>query len=158
MSFNVKATSTAEASEAGFSFEPRYPNGDGIGATITVCGPESRAARAQTRAQLKRLQAMEMTAKRQGQPVDHLSLVLGQDADESARLKAETAASYTLAWTGFTDGAADLPCTDEAKRAMFAAHPWIADQVIAQAQDLGNFVRPQLRPSLPTPQPSSVST
>lgn len=158
MGFNTKATSAADASEAGFTFEPKYPGGDGIGASITVCGPESRAARALTRSQLKRLQGMELAAKKQGQPVDHFSLVLAQDIDEAPRQKAETAAAYTLGWAGFMEGDVELPATADNYRAIYLAHPWIADQVIAQAQDLGNFIRPASASCSPTPKPSSGLT
>lgn len=159
MSFDRKTTaSVATASEEGFTFEPKFPGGQGIGATITVCGPESRAARAQTRAQLKRLQALELDAKKQGQPADHLSLVLAQDPEEAPRLKADTAAAYTIDWKGFTDDGAVLAPTADNVRAVYLEHPWIADQVIEQAQALGNFVRPASRPSLPTPQLNSAST
>lgn len=49
----------SEASEAGFAFEPRYPNGQGIGATITVRGPESAQVRTLLRRQLADLQARD---------------------------------------------------------------------------------------------------
>lgn len=159
MPFDSRATpSAAAASEAGFTFEPQYPQGGGIGATITVCGPESRAARALTRTQLKRLQSLEMTAKKQGQPTDHFSLVLSQDIDEAPRQKAETAAAYTIGWSGFTEGDVALAPSAENYRAIYLAHTWIADQVIAQAQELGNFIRPSSASCSPTLPLSSGST
>jgi hypothetical protein len=159
MTFDTRATTSAvAASEAGFTFEPQYPQGGGIGATITVCGPESQAARILTRAQLRRLQSMELAAKKEGRATDHFSLVLSQDIDEAPRQKAETAAAYTLGWSGFTEGDVALAPTADNYRAIYLAHPWIADQVIAQAQDLGNFIKPSSASCSPTLPPSSGST
>lgn len=159
MSFNRQTTpSVAAASEAGYTFEPVYPGGGGIGATITVCGPESRAARQLTRVQLKRLHDLDLAARKENRPTDHLSLVLAQDIDEAPRQKADTAAAYTLGWAGFMDGGAELAPSADNYRAIYLDHPWIADQVIQQAQDLGNFVKPAPKPCSSTPPPSGGST
>jgi hypothetical protein len=160
MGFDSKAfQGVAAASEAGFTFEPRVPGtGEGIGATITVCGPESAAARKLVREQLKRLQVLELAAKREGQPTDNLSLIMAQDMDEAARQKARTAAAYTLAWADITDNGSPLSCTPENALALYAEHSWLADQVIAKAQDLGNFVRASCKPSSSTPARNSAST
>lgn len=158
MAFDRKAVSTVAACEAGCTFEPRYPDGSGIGATITVCGPESKAARSQAREQLQRLQVMEANAKRTGQKADALSLALAQDIEDAARQKARTAAALTIGWHDITDGSAPLECTPENAQALYADHPWLADQVIAQSQDLGNFVKGSSKPFSNTPAPSSSST
>jgi hypothetical protein len=157
MAFDTAAhTPVAAACEVGFTFEPTWPSGQGIGAKITVRGPESAAARAHTRRQLARHQSLELAAKKQGRPTDLLSLALGQDENESLRQRADAAVAFTIGWAGFLRDGAPIECNEAETRRLYTDYPFIADQVIQQAQELGNFVKPSSQPCSITPAPSGA--
>lgn len=152
MSFSPKSPSTAALSEAGFTFEPIYPDGTGISATITVRGPEAAEVRNLLRMQISALQAREIQAKKRGRDAELVSI------EELEAQAVDLAVAYTIGWSGFEDAGQPIEPTEPAVRALYREHSWIRRQVIEQAQDLGNFVRPASRGSSPTPKPSSDST
>lgn len=154
MSFDLKRIPTvAAASEQGFSFEPVYPGGtQAIGATITVRGPRSAAVREHARRKYGQAQAREQAARKVGRPSDPLEL---DDLDESLT---ELAVVYTIGWAGVQADGLDVPFSPDAARGLYADHPWLREQVIEQAQDLGKFIRPWSKNSSSTPAPSSAST
>lgn len=153
MGFDIKATPSAEcASEVGYTFEPLDPKGRPIGATITVVGVRSRQVREHARRQYARAQAREVAARKRGKDADPLTL---DEIDESLT---ETAIVYTAGWEGFERDGQPLPFSPEAARELYTAHPWLRDRVIAEGQDLGNFIRPSSASSSSTPPPSSGST
>ncbi|MCE2918283.1 MAG: hypothetical protein LW768_22430 [Rubrivivax sp.] len=143
----------ADASEAGHSFEPVFPDGKPIGATITVRGPESKAVRAVLRAQLSRAQMRELAARK-----------AGRDGPEPATLEELTsdtldlAVAHTISWSGFADGGAEMPATDANLRKVYTEHKWLRGQVLREGQELGNFVRSSSPSCSTTPAPSSGST
>ena len=139
------------ASEAGFTFEPVYPNGQGIGATITVRGPESAQVRAVLRRQLAELQTRELQAKKRGKEPDAPGL------EELEAQAIELAVAYTITWTGFEDGGVPMDPTEANFRAIYADYSWIRRQVIDEAQDLGNFAQSLSKPCSPTPAPNLSS-
>lgn len=143
---------TSEASEAGYTFEPVYPDGSGIEATITVRGPDSDKVRALVRQQLAQAAAREQTAKKRGRDPEPLSM------DELEAQLVEMAVTYTVTWSGFSDGDKALEPTAQNFARIYADYPWIRRQVIEQAQDLGNFVKPPSPSSSSTRVPSSAST
>lgn len=153
MSFNPKSPSTAALSEAGFEFEPTYPDGTGIGATINVRGPEAAQVRNLLRSQISALQAREIRAKKSGRDAEPVSI------EEMENQAVNLAVAYTIGWDGIeeADGQQIEP-TEANVRALYREHSWIRRQVIEQAQDLGNFVKAGSKGSLPTPKPSSAST
>jgi hypothetical protein len=145
--------SVADASEAGHSFEPVFPDGKPIGATITVRGPESKAVRAVLRAQLARAQQREMAARKAGRD--------GPDAPSLDELTADTlelAVAHTIGWVGFADGGVEMPANDANVRAVYTQHKWLRGQVLREGQELGNFVRSSSPSCSITPAPSSGST
>lgn len=153
MSFNRQAARAARASqETGHTFEPKYPDGTGIGATITVRGPDSASVRELLKRQLTRLQAKELAAKRRGNEIEPPNL------DELEQQAVDLAVAYTVTWGGFFDGDIVLEPTEQNLRAIYAECSWIRRQVIEEAQELGNFVRPPSASSSPTLPPSSAST
>jgi len=143
---------THAASESGYTFEPTYPDGTGIGATITVRGPDSDKVRSMLRQQISIINAREQTAKKRGREVDPQSL------DELEAQVIDLAVAYTITWSGFKDGDKVIEPTEANFRSIYADYSWIRRQVIDEAQDLGNFVRPPSASSSPTQQPSSTST
>ena len=145
---NVKVSA---ASEAGFTFEPRYPNGQGIGATITVRGPESAQVRTLLRRQLAELQARELQAKKRGKDVEVPAL------EELEAQAIDLAVAYTIGWSGFEDDGVPMEPTEANFRAIYTDYSWIRRQVIDEAQDLGNFAQISSKTSSRTPALNSSS-
>lgn len=154
MSFDLsRIPSVATASEAGHSFEPVYPGTtQPIGATITVRGPRSAAVRDHARRKYGQAQAREQAARKIGRPSDPMQL------DELEESLVELAVVYTVGWAGIDQAGAAVPFSAEAARQLYTDHPWIREQVIEQAQDLGKFIRPSAKNSSSTPPPSFTST
>lgn len=153
MRFNRKQTApTAQASEQGHTFEPRYPDGTPIGATITVRGPESAAVRQLLMQQVRDLQAREALGKRRGREIEPLRL------EEMEAQAIELAVAYTITWEGFVDDDVTLAPTEANLRSIYTDYSWIRRQVIEEAQDLGNFAKPLPKSFSRTATPSSSST
>ncbi len=151
--FDISTIPTAQAAcEAGFTFEPRFPDGTGTGASITVCGPESSAARAYADRRYADMHARELAARRAGRDVEPQT---AKDLDEQF---IELAVMYTIKWVGVLDGGVALDCTPETARRLYRTHPWLRAQVVKEAQNLGNFIRPSSASSSSTLAQSSVLT
>jgi hypothetical protein len=144
--------SVKAASEIGHTFEPRYPFGDPIGATITVRGPESELVKRLVREQMAQLQQREALARKRGRDPEALTL------EELRNQSIDLAVAYTIDWNGFIEAGAPLQPTEANLRAVYTDHSWLRRQVIDEAQELGNFVRPQPASCSSTPAPSSPST
>lgn len=154
MSFDTRAVpQVADQSEAGYTFEPTYPDGRGIGATITVRGPESRAVRDLLTRQLAQLRAREAQARKRGRDAAEPSTL-----DELEEQAVDLAVAYTIGWAGFVDAGAAMEPTEANLRATYRGYSWIRRQVIDEAQDLGNFTRSSATNSSSTPAPSSISS
>lgn len=153
MHFNRKQTApAAKASERGYTFEPRYPDGTPIGATITVRGPESAAVRDLLRQQVREMQARETAGRRRGREAEPRSL------EEMEAQAVELAVAYTVTWEGFVDDDVVLAPTETHLRAIYTDYSWIRRQVIEEAQDLGNFTQPASASCSSTPSTSTAST
>lgn len=152
MGFNINSQPAAQASEHGYQFEPVYPGTrQGIGATITVRGPHSEAVREHARLKLRESQTRELVARKRGKSVEPLTL-----DDVESNLVA-LAVAYTMGWDGMeTQPGQPLPFSPAAAAEVYRAHPWMRDQVIEEAQDLGNFIKPSSPSSSNTPEPSSA--
>lgn len=120
---------SAEACEDGYTFEPVYPDGAGIGATITVRGPESRAVR-----ELINKRNVEAADRAKRRDIAPLTL-----AQRDAQL-VEEAIVCTVRWDGFIDGDAPLDATPENMRRIYGVAPWLCVQIVSKAGDLANFV------------------
>ena len=154
MKFDRKAGLAGRAAnESGYTFEPKWPGRtDGIGATVTVRGPDSELVRAALRRQITAMQTREAAAKKRGLDVPPMTL-------EEIELQAiDLAVSYTITWDGFEDNGVAMPPTEANLRTIYSENPWLRRQVIDEAQDLGNFVRPPSSSSLSTPLPSGSLT
>lgn len=136
MSFDLSSfRPTSDLCEVGYSFEPRLPGGEsGIGATITVCGPQSAAVRAHNEARYDMARRREAMAKKRGKEVDSIGLA------EIEGALIDLAVAHTTGWTGFVDGGQPVPFTPQAARDLYTKHPWLRDQVLAEGQELGNFL------------------
>lgn len=154
MSFNANTKSAVKASEQGYTFEPVWPDtGNKIGATITVRGPRSMLVREYARTKLDEAQHRDLQARQKGRKPTPRNL---EEIEDSML---ELAVIYTMAWDGVErDDGTPIPCTPESARALYIDHPWLRDQVIEEAQALGNFVRPGSTSSTSTAAPSSSST
>lgn len=136
MAFKPNASTVAAACEQGHTFEPSYPDGTPLGATITVRGVRSQAVRDHARRQYALAQEREVMARKRGREAPSLSL------DEIDDAMTETAVVYTMGWSGFeSDTGEPLDFTPDAVRNVYRAHPWLRERVIAEAQDLGNFIK-----------------
>ena len=153
MSFNRKTQPTGKAaSEVGYTFEPSFPGGEGIGATVTVRGPESQVVRDMLRRQITALHKRETATKKSGREAEAVNI------DTLEEQAVDMAVAYTITWSGFEDGDQPLPPTEANLRAIYTEHAWIRRQVIEEAQDLGNFVRPQSGAFSTTPPQNSALT
>lgn len=150
MSFDLSAfRPAADLSEAGHTFEPLLPgSGVGIGATITVRGPQSAAVVAHNEERYAAARRRDALARKRGREAEPVSL-----ADVEAAL-VDLAVAHTAGWSGMVDGGSPVACTPQAARSLYAAHPWLRDQVIAEGQELGNFMPKSLSSSSDTPLPS----
>lgn len=151
MSFETHRPSAAQASEDGHTFEPLFPDGTGIGATITVRGPRSAAVREHARKQFAQAQAREQAARKSGKPPEPPEL------DDLDAAMTDMALVYTMGWAGMVAADKPLPFSEHAARELFTAHPWLREQVIAEGQDLGKFVTPSPKSCSSTPGPNSNS-
>lgn len=150
MGFSLAPANRFDAQcETGFTFEPLTPAGEPIGASITVRGPESATVRAHLRRQIAVMQARELAAKRRGAEVEPQTM---EDMEAQA---IDLAVAYTVGWQGIEDEAGKpVAFSETAARQLFGGWSWIRRQVIEQAQDLGNFVRPGRASSSTTPAPN----
>lgn len=152
MAFDLNTTSLAHSSEQGYTFEPVFPGtGQGIGATITVRGPHSAAVRELMRRNLAESQARELQAKKRGKDAEPLTLAFME-----ARVT-EMACTFAMGWSGFEIEGQPVPFSAEAARNLFTAQPWIREQVIEEAQDLGNFISAASKNSSTMPAASSTA-
>lgn len=154
MSLQLRAIkSTADASEAGFDFQPTYPDSpEPTGATIVLRGPHSQAVREQQRRRVDLARRRTLTAKRAGKEPEELSL------DEIEAAMVQLAVAHTMGWRDIDDGNEPFAYSPEAAVQLYTQHPWLRDQVITEGQKLGNFIRPNSTSSTSTPPPSSGST
>lgn len=153
MSFDIsKIPSSQGACEAGYAFEPRYPDNTPTGATITVRGPESSAAKAFASRRFTAMQMREIAARKSGRDLEPVNT---RELEEQS---IDLAVAYTIGWSGFTENSEPLEATAANLRAVYTKLPWVRSQVISEAQELGNFVRPPPENFSPTPPPSSAST
>lgn len=137
MSFETNRKSAAQACEDGHSFEPVFPDTDiGIGATITVRGPRSQAARELARREYARAQASELSQRKAGKPES------APELDALDDVLTDMAVAYTMDWQGMEAVGQPLPYSEAAARTLYRQQPWLCGQVIREAQDLGNFIRP----------------
>ena len=151
--FDLSTTPASQhACDAGYEFEAQYPDGTPSGVRLRVCGPESTAARAYSARRYREIQAREMAARRAGREADP------PGADELEEQMIDLASTYTLGWSGILDGGVPLECNTESKRRLYRLHPWLRAQAVAEAQRLGNFIRPSRASCSSTPVPSSLST
>lgn len=150
MSFDLSTFLPAAAlSEAGHTFEPRLPGGNvGIGATITVRGPQSAAVVAHNEERYAAARRREALARKRGREPEPVTL-----AEVEAAL-VDLAVAHTAGWSGMVDAGSPVACTPQAARGLYAAHPWLRDQVIAEGQELGNFMPKSSSSSSDTPLPS----
>lgn len=153
MSFDLSTPSLAATSEQGHRFELKLPGaGRPLGAFITVRGPRSEAVREMARQRIEAAHARDIEARRRREEPRPQSL------DEMDAQLTDTAVRYTMDWEGITDKGAPVPFSAAAAAALYQAHPWIREQVIAEAQDLGNFTGAWSTSSSTTLVPSSPST
>jgi hypothetical protein len=152
--FDISAhPAVSVASEQGHTFEPVFPDGKPLGATITVRGPESDAVRRTLRAIMARQQQRETAARKTGRDA-----VQPPSMDELEVETLDLAVAHTLSWDGFTDAGQVLEPTDANLRRLYTQHKWLRGQVLSEGQTLGNFVRSSSPSCSRTPEPSSGST
>lgn len=117
---------SADAQEAGLAVELLDPStGEPVGATITVCGPDSRRARKARQAAIQ--------AVLDGKP--------GRDLGDADMIEVGTQmlARCVLSWTGLRWGGKDMECTVENALSVFGRFPWIEAQIDRKASDRRNF-------------------
>lgn len=126
----------AEAAEAGYEFELKYPTGENTGAFITVRGDESKIVKAYRRKKFNEFEARRIAAKRRGKEMDEITL------DEAEELAIEAAIMRVIDWRGITDGGEEVKFSKENAEKILKEHSWIRDQIMEEASQLLNF-RPE---------------
>lgn len=112
----------ADRQEAGVRIELVDPvSGETTGASITICGPDSRHARKARRAAIQ------------------AQLALGDTLD-AVDVGTAMLARCVLAWDGLRWGGKDMECTPENAEKVFTRFPWIEAQCDAKASDRRNFI------------------
>lgn len=125
-SLDLANLDTAALCERGAELELAHPGtGAPLGVFVTVAGVDSRTWRGAQNA------VSEKRRSRRG-PLTGEEIRAGQ---------AEILARCTLAWRGVTFEGAELPCTVENARMLYARLPWMADQLDAFASDRASFLR-----------------
>lgn len=113
----------ADSQDAGVVVEILDPvTGEATGATITICGPDSRHARKARREALR------------------AALAASDDPDE-LDLATAMLARCVIAWKGVQRGGKDLECTVENAETVFRRFPWIETQCDRKASDRRNFIK-----------------
>lgn len=115
-----------EAQEEGIDVALRLPNGDPIGATIRVAGPDSKRQRAAR----QRIISDRMKSRSRQSSVDELE----------AEAMTVTVASV-ISWEGIEENGASLECTRENVKHVFATYPFIREQVEAAIGDRSVFMK-----------------
>lgn len=153
MSFNPQSyVGSAAACEAGHTFEPSDPFGQPIGATVTVRGPESEIVRQHLQERRDADHAAELAAAKRGRPMANYTIE--QLEDRAVHL----AVAYTIRWTDFVgDDGQPLAPTRENMLATYRRHSWLRAQVLAEAGELGNFIRCSSASSSSTSAPNTGS-
>ncbi|HSV45070.1 MAG TPA: hypothetical protein VLJ58_04685 [Ramlibacter sp.] len=132
MTFDIGIRSEKEACEAGYTFEPTHPGTRrGIGASITVRGPRSEAARAFAQAKMNELRDRQ----------DQSRVPLRPSIAEVEANLIETAVMYTMDWSGFTDAGVPVPFSPAAARALYTRQETLRDQVLEKAGEIANFLK-----------------
>lgn len=118
----------AKAQGEGLVIELADPlTGEPTGATITMAGPDTKAARI---AQMKAVRHVLAKA-------DKAEL----SEDDEQEIKLRTAAGAVLSWDGIRKGDTDLPCTFENALMLFSRFPWWLTQCDRKASDRRNFIK-----------------
>ena len=113
-------------------------NGKGLGAFVTLAGPEHGERKAmefarqrRAREELRRTGTLETLAP-----------------DEEAQEKLDLLATCVLGWRGFTVGDQDVPYSKEKVREVFGKKElcWMRDQVLARLANRDNFINASAQP------------
>lgn len=135
--FDVKKYDLSGKCEAGYEMElVDTVTGEGLGAFITVRGKESPTVKRWINSVVDQSSMEEFEAKRRGKPIK------AKKMSEIRSQTAEAAIVRTIGWRGFVDGEVELKFSEEAARTLYRQEEWIAEQIIAASNDLGNFLRP----------------
>ncbi len=136
---------THAACETGAEFELVHPaSGAGLGIYITVQGKHAEVFTAFAREAQRK--AIRRATSGKTRTEDQILGDIASAEKEAIKLLAEA----TLSWRSQAEDGSSVPtltfngeeleCTAENARKVYAARPWIKDQVDAAAGDLGNFM------------------
>ena len=116
----------AKNQEEGVTVEIVHPgNGDDLGLTFVVAGPDSKLAKNAERRMIDR--------RLKGRKVKQLT------ADELQNEGLKKLAACVISWEGMSEGGKSLECNTENVLRVFGICPWIAEQVAETAGDRAAF-------------------
>lgn len=132
---DLGAISPTKACEKPHEFELRHPVSGPLGVFISVLGSESALYKRTFRAKIIESQRLGRELK-DGEELD-------REVEE--RLNAELFATITTGWRSGDEPIVvhegkELECSKENATSLYLSESWIADQVEAQARNLGNFM------------------
>lgn len=126
---------TLKASENTHRFEIIHPvTGEGIGAMLDVYGSQSDVVQRFQSSVLRKLQKQEFENQRTRKPQFKELTELKAEALENALVR--IAGWENVEWEG-----KPLEFTQANAKMLLTQCPWLADQVIEQSDDLGNFLK-----------------
>lgn len=128
--FDLRALDVLPAAEAGVKIPILTPNGKDTGLWVRVCGKDSIRHRKALRAAMKK----------------RLDRATGEPLSEEEQIAEDCAflAECTIDWHIVLDGA-ELQCSAENARELYAQFPIVREQVDRGIADRGNFLPPVLK-------------
>ena len=142
---DLRDLDTVATSNEGADLHLLHPgNGEPVGITITLAGPDSDVfKKARYRA---RNTTRQMMMKRGGKV---------KTAEEEEQEDIEGYAGCTLAWDGVEEHGKKLKCTRDNAIHLYTRYPWIREQVNFFIGDRANFTKPSSLTSATTQDTSS---
>lgn len=126
---------TVKASENTYRFEVTHPiTGEGAGAMIDVYASQSDVVQRFQSNVLRKLQKQEFENQRTRKPQFKELSELKSEALENAIVR--VASWENLEWEG-----TPLEFTPANVKMLLTQCPWLAEQIIEQSEDLGNFLK-----------------
>lgn len=133
-SFDLSTLDTVAASNAGTDIELFHPaTNEDLGITITVLGRDSAEfKRVQTEQSRRRMSKMQKSGSYKATAIP---------ASEMEQDSIDLLASCTKGWKNLAYQGADLPFSFDNAVMIYAAMPWIREQIDQAVSDRANFIK-----------------
>lgn len=136
MSLDLGRTNLSEMAEAGYEFELKLPEvNTPTGAFVTVRGAMSPVVKAFARKKFTEMQNREQMAKKRGRTPDEMGI------EDLEAMAVESAVTRIISWKGISENGVEIPFTKEVAEKILNKHSWIREQILAESDMLGNFIK-----------------